>query len=139
MMPRITSREIDEAVLRILKSAAKKGSPTPSNTECSREIGVSHYSVSRSFARLHERGFIVVRNDGGSRRQVTVPGFGETAWTLVTPRNFKRDPVTEGPKPLRAPAATGMVGHCFDDVRTTGGGGTVNRPATHVPTSGVLA
>lgn len=132
MMPRIKSRDIDEGVLRILKSAARKGSPTPSNTTCSREIGVSHYSVSRSFMRLHERGLIVVRN-GGARRQVTVPGVGETAWH----RSINPDPVTEGP--LRAPAETGMVGRRFDDVRTTGGGGTVSRPATHVPTAGVLA
>lgn len=136
---RMKSRDIDEAVLRILKAAARKGSPTPSNTTCSRKIGVSHYSVSRSFTRMHERGLIVVRNDGGSRRQVTVPGFGETAWTLVTPRTINPDPVTEGPKPLRAPAETGMVGICFADVKTNGSGGSFSRPATHVPTMGVLA
>lgn len=136
---RMKSRDIDEAVLRILKAAARKGSPTPSNTTCSREIGVSHYSVSRSFTRLHERGLVIVRNDGGSRRQVTVPGVGETDWTLVTPRNQNQNVVNESPRPLRAPAETGMVGICFADVKTNGSGGSFSRPATHVPTMGVLA
>lgn len=132
--------DIDAEVFAMLSDAAANGEPTPSNKTCAGEIGVSEYTVSRSFGRMHAKGLIVLEADPTGRRRVTVPDVGQTDWTVPSNRvgNVRSLSLVEE---LRAPADGPWTGDCFSahDIEPGDAGGSVSRPATHVPTMGVLA
>jgi hypothetical protein len=132
--------DIDNEVFAMLHKAAKNGEPTPSNKTCAREIGVSEYTVSRSFSRMHASGRIVLAADPTGRRRVTVPGVGQTEWTVMGNRvsSVRSLSLVEE---LRAPSDTPWTGNCFaaHDIDPGDDIGTSRRPETIVPRCGVLA
>lgn len=132
---------IDEEVFAFLREAAASGAPCPSNRGVGRKVGVSEYAVSRSFSRLHARGLIVIRADSPFRRRVSVPGSGETGWSVAGGYSGGGARRFEQPMQLLAPADSPWTGNCFaaHDAVTKDDVGSVSRPATHVPTAGVLA
>lgn len=126
--------EIDAAVFSALRDAAVCGRGCPSSRAIGLSIGVSEYVIGRSLRRLVARGEITILT-ANFRRRVDIPGVGMTGMSHSSGQGWDQ-PVERLP-PERNP----WVGDCFaaHEVNADDDIGSVSRPATHVPTMGVLA
>ena len=131
--------EVEAAVLAIVSEAAAAGAKCPSNKFLGAAVGVSEYMAQCALVRLDQRCAIKIIRGVAPFRKVEVPGVGTTAWNCRVTHDRPREPelathrITDEADP--------WTGDCFaaHDADPGDRGGSVSRPATHVPTMGVLA